>query len=471
MFEAKVSSGNAEQLLSRDVFRLGNSFDIFRLLSFYVTSVGYYACTMMTSLTIYVFLYGKAYLALSGLWRIFDDLALRNHDKPLQTALGTQFLFQIGFFTAIPMLVMFMIEEGFIKAVVNIVVMQLQLSSVFFTFSLGTRSHYFSRTVLQGGAKYQDTGRNFVVQHIKFAQNYRLYSRSHFVNAFEIMMLLIVIRVYGPQKSPQSYILFSFFCWFLAISWLFAPFIFNPSGFEWQKTVEDYNNWVKWLLGRDNFDPNAKDCWENWWMEQQASNASIMSILLRTALSLRFLFPQFGIIYHLEKVKNDTSILIYGISWLIFIGIIMLFLTFSYRSNYPGSMRPIRGVLYMILFVSFVMVEVLGIISINDIFATIFALIPTGWGLLCIAMIWSEYIQQSPIKPIWSIVKATAWYYDAAMGMLIFIPIAVLSWFQFVSIFQTRLLFNQAFSRGLEISRILSARKQQDDEGSTAKIK
>ena len=31
--------------------------------------------------------------------------------------------------------------------------MQLQLCSVFFTFSLGTRTHYFGRTILHGGAK------------------------------------------------------------------------------------------------------------------------------------------------------------------------------------------------------------------------------------------------------------------------------------------------------------------------------
>lgn len=31
--------------------------------------------------------------------------------------------------------------------------MQLQLCTVFFTFSLGTRTHYFGRTILHGGAK------------------------------------------------------------------------------------------------------------------------------------------------------------------------------------------------------------------------------------------------------------------------------------------------------------------------------
>lgn len=40
-----------------------------------------------------------------------------------------------------------------LQAVVNFITMQLQLCSVFFTFSLGTKSHYFGRTILHGGAR------------------------------------------------------------------------------------------------------------------------------------------------------------------------------------------------------------------------------------------------------------------------------------------------------------------------------
>lgn len=57
---------------------------------------------------------------------------------------------------------------------------------------------------------------------------------------------------------------------------------------------------------------------------------------------------------------------------------------------------------------------------------------------------------------LWSSVRGIARLYDAAMGMVVFIPIALLSWFPFVSTFQTRLVFNQAFSRGLEISVLLA---------------
>lgn len=60
---------------------------------------------------------------------------------------------------------------------------------------------------------------------------------------------------------------------------------------------------------------------------------------------------------------------------------------------------------------------------------------------------------------LWESVREFARMYDAGMGILIFSPVVVLSWFPFVSTFQSRLLYNQAFSRGLEISLILAGNK------------
>ena len=47
LFEAKVACGNGEQILSRDVYRLGHRFDFFRMLSFYFTTVGFYISSMV----------------------------------------------------------------------------------------------------------------------------------------------------------------------------------------------------------------------------------------------------------------------------------------------------------------------------------------------------------------------------------------------------------------------------------------
>jgi len=62
---------------------------------------------------------------------------------------------------------------------------------------------------------------------------------------------------------------------------------------------------------------------------------------------------------------------------------------------------------------------------------------------------------------MWTSVRALARGYEYLMGVVIFAPIAVLAWFPFMSEFQTRLLFNQAFSRGLQIQRILTGGKKQ----------
>ncbi|XP_073267920.1 callose synthase 9 isoform X2 [Populus alba] len=269
VFEGKVSGGNGEQVLSRDVYRLGQLFDFFRMMSFYFTTVGYYFCTMLTVLTVYIFLYGKAYLALSGVGEQVENRALITKNNALSAALNTQFLFQIGIFTAVPMVLCFILELGFLRAVVNFITMQLQLGSVFFTFSLGTKSHYFGRTILHGGARYQATGRGFVVRHIRFSENYRLYSRSHFVKGLEVVLLLVVYLAYGYNEGGAlSYILLTVSSWFMALSWLFAPYLFNPSGFEWQKTVEDFRDWTNWLFYRGGIGVKGQESWEAWWDEE-----------------------------------------------------------------------------------------------------------------------------------------------------------------------------------------------------------
>ncbi|MCH82908.1 callose synthase 9-like, partial [Trifolium medium] len=190
----------------------------------------------LTVLTMYAFLYGKTYLALSGVGETIEERAKITTNIALSAALSTQFLFQIGIFTSVPMVLGFILEQGFLRAVVNFVTMQFQLCTVFLAFSLGTRTHYFGRTILHGVARYQATGRGFLVCHIKFSENYRLYSRSHFVKGFEVVILLIVSLAYGYNEcGATSYILLSISSWFMALSWLFAPYLFNPYGFEWQK--------------------------------------------------------------------------------------------------------------------------------------------------------------------------------------------------------------------------------------------
>lgn len=458
LFEGKVAGGNGEQVLSRDVYRLGQLFDFFRMMSFYFTTVGFYFCTMLTVLTVYVFLYGKAYLALSGVGEQIAVRAQITDNTALSAALNTQFLLQIGVFTAIPMVLNFILEQGFLRALVSFITMQFQLCSVFFTFSLGTRTHYFGRTILHGGARYQATGRGFVVRHIKFSENYRLYSRSHFVKALEVVLLLVVYLAYGYNDGGAlSYILLTVSSWFMALSWLFAPYLFNPSGFEWQKTVEDFREWTNWLLYRGGIGVKGGESWEAWWEEELAHIRTFSGRIMETLLSLRFFIFQYGIVYKLNIQGSNKSLTVYGLSWVVLAVLILLFKVFTFSQkvsvNFQLLLRFIQGVSFLMALAGLAVAVVLTDLSVPDIFACILAFVPTGWGIISIAAAWKPLMKK---LGLWKSVRSLARLYDAGMGMVIFIPIALFSWFPFVSTFQTRLMFNQAFSRGLEISLILA---------------
>lgn len=458
LFEGKVAGGNGEQVLSRDIYRLGQLFDFFRMLSFYFTTVGFYFCTMLTVITVYIFLYGKTYLALSG---VGEDIQSRSEvleNTALNAALNTQFLFQIGVFTAIPMVLGFILEQGFLRAVVSFITMQFQLCTVFFTFSLGTRTHYFGRTILHGGAKYHATGRGFVVRHIKFSENYRLYSRSHFVKGMEVVLLLVVYIAYGYNSSGLvGYILLSVSSWFMAISWLFAPYLFNPSGFEWQKTVEDFRDWTNWLFYRGGIGVKGEESWEAWWDEELSHIRTFGGRVMETILSLRFFIFQYGVVYKLDVQDTNTSLSIYGFSWLVLVALTILFKIFTFSQkisvNFQLILRFVQGVAFMLAVAGISVAIALSPLTVTDVFASILAFVPTGWGLLSICVAWKPVLKKIGL---WKSVRSLARLYDAGMGMLIFVPIALCSWFPFISTFQTRLMFNQAFSRGLEISLILA---------------
>ncbi|KAK6272767.1 hypothetical protein POUND7_009850 [Theobroma cacao] len=465
MFEAKIANGNGEQTLSRDIYRLGHRFDFFRMLSCYFTTVGFYLSTLITVLTVYVFLYGRLYLVLSGLEQGLSEQPAIRDNKPLQVALASQSFVQIGFLMALPMLMEIGLERGFRTALSEFILMQLQLAPVFFTFSLGTKTHYYGRTLLHGGAKYRPTGRGFVVFHAKFADNYRLYSRSHFVKGIEMMILLLVYQIFGhTYRSAVAYVLITVSLWFMVGTWLFAPFLFNPSGFEWQKIVDDWTDWNKWINNRGGIGVPPGKSWESWWEEEQEhlQYSGKRGILAEILLALRFFIYQYGLVYHLNVIKENRSFLIYGASWLVIVLILFVMKTVSvgrrkFSASYQLVFRLIKGLIFLTFIAILVTLIALPHMTLQDIIVCILAFMPTGWGMLLIAQALRPFVKKAGF---WGSVRTLARGYEIVMGLLLFTPVAFLAWFPFVSEFQTRMLFNQAFSRGLQISRILGGQRK-----------
>lgn len=460
MFEAKVASGNGEQVLSRDVYRLGHRLDFFRMLSFFYTSIGHYFNSMMVVLTVYTLLWGRLYLALSGVERAAKK---SSNNVALGTILNQQFVIQLGLFSALPMIAENSLEHGFLSAVRDFLTMQLQLASFFYTFSLGTRAHFFGRTILHGGAKYQATGRGFVVQHKSFSENYRLYARSHFVKAIELGVILIVYAFHSPlARDAFVYIAMTITSWFLVVSWIMSPFIFNPSGFDWLKAVYDFDDFINWIWYRGVF-TKADQSWETWWYEEQdhLRTTGLWGKLLEIILDLRFFFFQYGIVYQLRITGGNTSIAVYLLSWICIVVAVGIYIIIAYAQNKYAAKDHIYYRLVQLLVILLVVLVIVILLKFTkfqflDFVTSLLAFIPTGWGLILIAQVLRPFLQSTVV---WDTVVSLARLYDLLFGVIVMAPVALLSWLPGFQSMQTRILFNEAFSRGLQISRILTGKK------------
>ncbi|CAH1414598.1 unnamed protein product [Lactuca virosa] len=456
MFEAKVASGNGEQVLSRDVYRLGQRLDFFRMLSFFYTTVGFFFNTMMISLTVYAFLWGRLYLALSGVENSVSENA--NTNNALGTILNQQFIVQLGLFTALPMIVENTLEHGFLAAIWDFITMQLQLSSVFYTFSLGTRSHYFGRTILHGGAKYRATGRGFVVQHKSFAENYRLYARSHFIKAIELGLILTVYAAYSPvAKGTFTYIALTISSWFLVVSWIMAPFVFNPSGFDWLKTVYDFDDFMNWIWFRGSVFAKPEESWEQWWYEEQdhLRTTGLLGKIFEIILDLRFFFFQYGIVYQLGIAAGSKSVAVYILSWIYIIVALAIYSAIVYARDKYSAKEHIyyRLVQFLVIVIGIlIIIALLEFTSFRflDILTSLLAFVPTGWGFLLIAQVFRPILEKSFI---WATVVSVARTYDTMFGVVVLMPLKCHSrvcsdgyiWVEFVEAGVRCLLYKQRF--------------------------
>lgn len=464
MFEAKISGGNGEQMMSRDVYRLGHRLDFFRMFSFYYTTVGFYVSTLMVILAAYAFLWGRVYLGLSGIEDALDLGEDTLTNAALTAALNQQLIVQIGVFNSLPMIVENSLEWGFTDAAWHFLLMMLQLCFVFYTYSLATKGHYFGRTLLHGGAIYKSTGRDFVVKRETFVTNYRYHSRSHFVKGVELIILLIIYAKYSHiARNSTVYTLMTLSYWFLALTWILAPFLFNPSVFDWLQTVYDYEHFQTWLWRRGGVATKAEESWEVWWNEEQdhLNNTGIWGRMIEVVLNIRFFLIQYGMVYRLNIAAHNKSLLVYLVSWIYVVVAIVVYMVVARAKERYGAKQHIyyRGIqCFVVLFVALVIVLLVELTSFEfkDLFISILGFLPTGWGLLSMAAVGKPFLEGTAV---WGVVVEVARLYDLIIGLIVLAPVAMLSWLPGFQNMQTRILFNQAFSRGLQISRLLSGKK------------
>ncbi|KAK7284965.1 hypothetical protein RJT34_19719 [Clitoria ternatea] len=102
LFEAKVANGNGEQTLSRDVYRLGQQFDFFRMLSFYFTTVGFYFSSMFGALLELLMIMEngleKGFHTAFGIWNFLSNFNSNTYCPQVQYLYGVDLLYEICLF-------------------------------------------------------------------------------------------------------------------------------------------------------------------------------------------------------------------------------------------------------------------------------------------------------------------------------------------------------------------------------------
>ncbi|OQR94005.1 callose synthase [Achlya hypogyna] len=502
-FEAKLSSGAGESVLSRDVMRMGRRLDFWRLNSWFYGNLGWYFTQTMTVFGIYFFIYGKIYFALSGL----DSFYLQSGRMGISDSLNASWALQFGFLLVVPVLAVVGVERGFRHGISYLLWNVFTLGPLFFTFQMGNRMHFFDRTLIHGGAKYRATGRGFTIKHEKFAELFRFYAFSHFYRGVELVFLLLLFYAYGTFSwcncdwtldkefynsvkplaadwevrcyanhyqdcvlpTNQSYAIMSFSLWIVAATWLWAPFFFNPSGLEWDKLIEDYNDWQNWLETKND----SSDSWFGWWMAEleYLEHSSGFARFVQFVRKSRFFFVAIGLylqlmyrLFYKELKKTVPQKLAANYSnWAsyfqphmilaAFIVVLLLLALVGYcASRYAKKsqmkQKKLRKMKFHIsAFCLLVLLGSLLYLSFKDLIEMLL--------ILLIAVYWFVQVMIVRLKFGHVAVNSIARGYDRAVGWIVFGPILFIAMFMpFLSSFQQRVMFNSAFTSGLEVSKL-----------------
>lgn len=445
-FEAKLAQGAAEQSLSRDVYRISQRLDFFKLLSFYYNHVGFYLSTSIIIWTVYILLYCNLLRSLLSLEGVGGrEPVLLSH---LQLMLGS-----VAFLTTAPLLATISVERGFKAAMNEIIVLFVTGGPLYFLFHIGTKWFYFGQTILAGGAKYRATGRGFVTKHSAFDELYRFYASSHLYAAAEIA---IGLTLYYMFTIGDQYFAMTWSLWLVFASWYWSPFWFNPLSFEWSDVMEDFRVWFKWMRG-DGGNPNQS--WEAWFKEENAYFSTLRPWSKACVTVKGGLFAL--IAFSISSTGSEHHSILTESTWLplaiccsmaaVYLSAEAVFFTSSRAHGENGLVRFLKLLLVLVLGSGLVV----AFVYVDGMWQCLLSM-----GYLAAAVgCWALVLFGSNSR----FVGTLYFVHDAVLGMVTLSLILLLAALYVPGKIQTWLLYNNALSRGVVIEDILRANSSNDD--------
>jgi len=307
-FFAKLSAGTGEQLLTRQMLRLGHVMNLGEFFGFYYAHGGYYLTQHLMSCSVPLLTFIWLLVVLDSPENDLHPLnpidcqearkqcqrfaegaemasceagvlrsaacVLQNGAIVMAGMLSNTFSWLIALFmlaTTAPLFVEIWIEQGLIMGTRRLLMQMITGAPIHFIFQAKIIGVYVTNEIRYGGAAYLPTGRGLPTERRAFFSKagglYLDWANLAFYDGFFLMVgFLLVILAGGLTDDPSVQTSLQWWCVSLCLtglSWLFAPFVFNPYQFAFRYFSTDIQDWREFFL-----EDNAKH-WKGWYEKTQ----------------------------------------------------------------------------------------------------------------------------------------------------------------------------------------------------------
>ncbi|CAJ1461642.1 unnamed protein product [Effrenium voratum] len=258
-FFSKLSSGSGEQLLTRQMCRLGQLMPLPDALTLYYAHAGYYVTQFLLSWVMPTVLYTWALILACDCDLAFEAFEGSCAKRPAQELMGRMLssiytialLLLVLLATALPLFTEEWLERSFKVAVKRLLKQVCTLSFLMFVFQAKIIGYYVINELRYGGAKYISTGRSLPTERRHFIRRkgdeyeglYLDYAIQAFYDGLTLLIAAAMVTELGGMEADNIYRGRLFALWFCItltiISWLYAPFVFNPHQFARRHIMED----------------------------------------------------------------------------------------------------------------------------------------------------------------------------------------------------------------------------------------
>eukprot|EP00929_Paragymnodinium_shiwhaense_P085473 TRINITY_DN45873_c0_g1_i1.p1 TRINITY_DN45873_c0_g1~~TRINITY_DN45873_c0_g1_i1.p1 ORF type:complete len:2183 (-),score=378.87 TRINITY_DN45873_c0_g1_i1:228-6776(-) len=282
-FFMKLSSGCGEVVLTRQSLRLGQVLGLPEFLTFYYAHVGYYLGQYCISRLPVMLTYLWVFALVNGAEDNFKAMDLRigttvegtTNAEIIAGMLSSTFSAVVLLYllaSQLPFLVEVCMQQGGLSALFRFLKAFVTLSWTFFIFQAKVIGIYITNELQSGGAAYIATGRGLPTQRRQFMKAEEKPDRTYkydglyfdfvkiaFYDGARLLMAFICASVLsGPIQGLGWW---QVMAGITIVSWLFAPFLFNPYQFAHQYFLQDLRYVKEFFLDKGG------SIWSQWYEE------------------------------------------------------------------------------------------------------------------------------------------------------------------------------------------------------------